>query len=494
MAIGLTIAKKNVTGIFMISASCLLAISWLISRFELQRYFLILLSFLLPFSYEYPLNGGETINMPTEPMLAIGAFSIGWDIVKKNILIKELFNHQVIWILFFLISFVIGTFFSTILWVSVKFSIVNLTYILIFFVWQKHLFKIHSNLFPILLSFYSLAFLMVLAKSIYQLGLYDWNVVTIKGIFRPFYKDNTIFGATAALLTAFWILCISRNKKNIFNIICFSTGILLFTGTILSNCRAAFLSLIFCIIVRIALYIKLRLKHLAASFVLGILLLGTFHETIYNMLSENRAVSHAKKFDYMDQIASSGNISTDVSNIERLNRWISGLRMFLEKPFTGFGPGTYQFTYIPYQKHEWMNRLTVTDPWHLPENSGGTAHSEYVLALSEMGVLGIVGFLIILGRLVWIAFEKSRNHPQRRTIIIAFTVISTYIFHAFFNNFLNTDKFAFLFWGSIAWMMASFELQKKRTNKTPSKISKLNDQGTNVRNGEPKVVANYTPV
>ena len=106
-----------------------------------------------------------------------------------------------------------------------------------------------------------------------------------------------------------------------------------------------------------------------------------------------------------------------------------------------------------------MNPLTVKDPWHVPENSGGTAHSEYLLALSEMGLLGIISLFLLFYSWTWIAFVKARNHPQRLNIIIGFAVLSTYLFHAFFNNFLNTDKFAFLFWGTAAWMVSQYELK-----------------------------------
>jgi O-antigen ligase len=136
---------------------------------------------------------------------------------------------------------------------------------------------------------------------------------------------------------------------------------------------------------------------------------------------------------------------------------MAGIGMLAEKPVTGFGPGTYQFAYIPFQKPEFTNRLTVSDPWHIPENSGGTAHSEYILALSEMGILGIMALLIFLIRLGMIAFVKTRNHQNHIVFTVAFCALATYFFHAFFNNFLSTDKFAFLFWGMAAWMVSNYE-------------------------------------
>jgi putative inorganic carbon (hco3(-)) transporter len=141
---------------------------------------------------------------------------------------------------------------------------------------------------------------------------------------------------------------------------------------------------------------------------------------------------------------------------------VSSIRMFKNKPLTGFGPGTYQFTYIPYQDESLKNRLTVTNPWDIPENSGGTAHSEYLLAMSEMGILGIMAWLILLSRWIYISFNLNVLPMYRKNIVAAFVALSTYMFHGVFNNFLNTDKVAFLFWATAAWLTVNYHLSNEQ--------------------------------
>ena len=51
-----------------------------------------------------------------------------------------------------------------------------------------------------------------------------------------------------------------------------------------------------------------------------------------------------------ENIQSISNITTDDSNTERLNRWSSAISMFKERPVFGWGPGTFQFQYAPFQK------------------------------------------------------------------------------------------------------------------------------------------------
>lgn len=442
----------------------LILASWLISQYKLHNYFLMVLAFALPFSVEIPVSDSVNMFIPGEPMLALAIFTLGWDMLRKPSHLRELFSGESKWIIPLLACFAISVAFSTMLMVSVKFSIINISYILVFFLWQKLLFKDRPGFFPKLLILFSLAQLVVLAFSVFQFAEFNWNPVTTKGIFRPFYKDHTIFGAACAFLSSFWFLYATKATPPKSRLLMIVLGILFLGGVFLSFSRAAFLSFVFFILIWIALQIGMRVKHIALAALLGVVLIGVYQQQLLRHLYSNKLISRDPSLSYMERIESSGNISTDISNLERLNRWYSGLKMAAERPLTGFGPGTYQFEYIPYQHPKLMNRLTVKNPWSIPENSGGTAHSEYILALSEMGFIGLASLLLLLGRWFWIAFEKARAHPQRKNILIAFAVMSTYLFHGAFNNFLTTDKFAFLFWGFAAWMVANYEQKSPDTS------------------------------
>jgi O-antigen ligase len=438
----------------------LILLSWLVSRLQLHYYLMCFLAILLPFSFEFPITENLNINIPSEPLLAIAVFSIGWESIRRPGLLKEFFRKENIWVILFLLSFFITSAFSDLLWVSVKYTIVTTSYILVFYFWIQHLIREKTDFFPKLILLYSISVLIVLAFSIYAFKQFDWNPITIRGIFRPFYKDNTILGATVAMLTGFWLVTAIRVKTLTVKILCLLFSLLFLAGTVLSNSRAAALSLLVFGVTWSLLVLRIRINQIAVAVVSMIIVLGIFRGSVLNFLMENKHLSHSSESGYFEQLQSSGNISSDISNIERMNRWISAWGMFTDRPLTGFGPGTYQFVYIPYQKKEYMSRLTVKDPWHIPENSGGTAHSEYFLVLSEMGILGILTWLLLIGQWSWVAFEKSRSNPRRTQIVMAFAVLSTYLFHAFFNNFLTTDKFAFLFWGTAAWMMVNIDGKK----------------------------------
>lgn len=460
VASGIFIAQKFFFVSILLFAGALLLASLLISTFRLHYHFFMLLALALPFSIEFPVSENLKINMPSEPMLAMALFTLCWDILKKPALLRELFSGESKWAIPLLACFLIAICFSVRKVVSLKFSAVNLGYILVFLLWMKLFFKNRPDFFLKLLILFSLSQLIVLAFSVWQLSGFDWNRATVKGIFRPFYKDHTIFGATVAILSAFWLVSAAKTQSLLRKLPFFTLGLIFSVGVLLSSSRAAFLSLVFFILVWIALQIRIRIKHMVLGLVLAAVFAGVYQNELVQFFNSNTKISHDSSASYVERIESSGNINTDISNRERISRWYAGLKMAEQRPLTGFGPGTFQFEYIPFQNPKLSNRLTVKNYWHIPENSGGTAHSEYVLALSEMGFPGLFALLLLLGRWTWLAFERPGNYPQRKNMIIAFAAISTYLFHGAVNNFLSTDKFAFLFWGFAAWLNASYELSK----------------------------------
>jgi O-antigen ligase len=155
--------------------------------------------------------------------------------------------------------------------------------------------------------------------------------------------------------------------------------------------------------------------------------------------------------NFSEQIESVSNISTDASNLERINRWNSAIRMFQEKPFLGFGPATYMFQYAPYQ--------FSYDKTIISTNAGdrGNAHSEYLGPLSEEGVFGLLSILLVIGLTIYTAlnlYRKEQNRFVRLLSMIIILGLFTYYIHGFLNDFLDLDKTSALFWGFTAIIVA----------------------------------------
>jgi len=166
------------------------------------------------------------------------------------------------------------------------------------------------------------------------------------------------------------------------------------------------------------------------------------------MLEQNRQGSTNNLSKHAQSIT---NITTDDSNMERINRWKCAMRMFKEKPAFGWGPGTYMFEYAPFQFS--YDRTSIST------NAGnrGNAHSEYIGPLAESGVLGMLTFLLIVIFVVYYGIKVYRNTADDTLKKIAISVLIgliTYFFHGTLNNFLDTDKASVPFWGFIGIIVA----------------------------------------
>ena len=113
--------------------------------------------------------------------------------------------------------------------------------------------------------------------------------------------------------------------------------------------------------------------------------------------------------------------------------------MVKERPVFGYGPGTYSFEYARFQNPE---NLTI-----ISTNFGnlGNAHSEYLSALSETGIPGLLFFLafviFVFYKAITLYYATPINELKKRIFIMAIIIsLSTYFIHAFLNNFLDTDK------------------------------------------------------
>ncbi|PIY02858.1 MAG: hypothetical protein COZ21_11985, partial [Bacteroidetes bacterium CG_4_10_14_3_um_filter_31_20] len=194
-----------------------------------------------------------------------------------------------------------------------------------------------------------------------------------------------------------------------------------------------------------------------------VVLLLLFWTQIYMKLEKNRQDTSS---NFSEQLQSITNVSTDASNLERLNRWDCAVRMFKEKPVFGWGPGTYMFKYAPFQLS--YERTIIST------NSGdlGNAHSEYLGPLSESGILGTLTFLAVVIASIYYAMRVYRKTKDKNVKIIVLSVtigLITYYTHGILNNFLDTDKLSALFWGYTAIIVALDIAENEKKNESMPK-------------------------
>ena len=179
-----------------------------------------------------------------------------------------------------------------------------------------------------------------------------------------------------------------------------------------------------------------------------VVLFLTFQEKIFMKLEKNRQDSSNNLTEHVQSIS---NISSDASNLERVNRWSCAIRMFQDKPVFGFGPGTYMFKYAPYQ-FSYEKTIISTN-----NGDNGNAHSEYIGPLAEQGLFGMLSIVAIFITILYTGLKTYNrlNNKESRVYILVFLLgLITYFVHGVLNNFLDQDKAAVPFWAFVAAIVA----------------------------------------
>jgi putative inorganic carbon (hco3(-)) transporter len=411
---------------------------------------LLLITFLTPFAVNLKdAEFGIGISLPTEPLM----FGVMLLFVLK-LLHERFYDHRImkhpvtIAIVINLVWIFITCFTSEFPIVSIKFMVARLWFVIPFYFAGILLFTDFKNIrkFQWL---YIIPLLVVIFYTLYNHSTYGFDKPHSNMVMKPFYNDHTAYGAIIALfLPIFSGFTLSRLYKNSYRLLAFIVLSILVTGIVFSYSRAAWISVAAALAVFMLVRFRIRFYWVLFALIIGIGFFFMFRFQFLDKLEKNKQDSST---DFVEHVQSISNISSDASNLERINRWAAAIRLFKEKPIFGWGPGTYQFVYAPYQRSKEKTIIST--------NYGdmGNAHSEYIGPMSESGILGMLTFLgivvtsIITGLRV---YRRAKNKEVRLISLMIILGLISYYVHGFMNNFLDTDKASVPFWGFTAILVA----------------------------------------
>lgn len=284
-------------------------------------------------------------------------------------------------------------------------------------------------------------------------------------VMKPFFKDHTSYGAVLAMMIPPVVAMVWRQSQSTLARVMWSLGLAwLVLGTILSFTRAAWVSLAAVAGLWVLMKLGVKLKSAVAGGLVALGLLSLSFDALVIQLERNKQDSSD---DLAQHVESISNVSSDDSNLERLNRWSCAWAMFQARPIWGFGPGTYQFEYAPFQTSSLRTRISTNNA------DLGNAHSEYLGPLAEQGLVGLLAFLGLLLVTCHLGFKLHRvlvNPDDRRLAMGLFLGLMTYFVHGVLNNYLDTDKASAPFWGFLA-LLVVMDLQAQNTGKSHEEIA-----------------------
>ena len=412
---------------------------------------LLCMALLTPFAVNMALMPGMELSMPVEPMMILFTLFFLFRVLVARNYDMRLLRHPVsLLLLASLLWMLVTSCTSRLPWVSFKYLLARIWFVVPFFFAAAQVF---SNRLRIRQFFWVYAIglaVVILIATGKTLGNFS-DLQTLHRVMRPFYNDHTAYGCAIALLlpACFYFLTSGRGEKRaetfILPLLIF---FLLCVGLFFSYCRAAWISVLAAIGVYVLVRLGMKVKWMVLLFGLGVGVFFVYQSDVLYKLGKNHQDS---SYDLAGQIKSISNISTDASNLERLNRWASAMRLWKESPVLGIGPGTYQFVYGSYQKSYQLSTISTN------AGDNGNAHSEYIGPMTEQGLPGVllVAALFLTTFATGVRVYRTARDRDVGRMALAFTLsLLTYYVHGVFNNFLDTDKLSVPLWAFTAVVVA----------------------------------------
>ena len=404
------------------------------------KYMMYFLAFATPLSVHLIDERYSTVNLslPTEPLIILLFIGVLLKLLSsKNIQLAELKTVLSILILTDFAWLGFSAIFSTMPMISVKYVLMKSWYIVVFYFLAAKFFRSERVIKKFLWTF----IVSIVILSTYTLFMHSaggFSRAFAYTAMRPFLPDHGMYAA-----------CISFIVPVLF--------VFMVVAVALSFTRASWISLVVSLGLYFVFTLGIRFKYLV---LIGVLAVGSLLSNMDNLLTDLSRNKNESDDNIENHLQSVSNVSSDPSNLERLNRWNSAIRMWEDKPLMGWGPGTYTFQYGPYQLPHEMTIIST--------NAGtlGGIHSEYLRPLAESGLLGALLFVGVVLGVFSLGFKHQRllTGADKYISMAVFLGLVTYFAHAVLNNYSEFDKIAVPLYSFMA-VLTAIEIRYQNAQK-----------------------------
>ncbi|MFN7115731.1 MAG: O-antigen ligase family protein [Saprospiraceae bacterium] len=424
---------------------------------DFRKIFFLLLCF-LPLSTEVTLPNGFSTDLPSEPLI-VGLMGVFFLYVLRypTAVAAAFFRHPITLLLLLHLGWMlVATVQSSELFVSVKFFLAKIWYVVTFYFLAGLLLKEEKDVrqaFWIIFIPLIFTILIVLARH----AQYGFSFEMVYKVLSPFYRNHVTYAAIMAIMVPWvWFARYWYPAWSTRWWVLLGGLLLLLVAVQLSYTRAAYLAIFVAagayVMIRLRLT-KLTLAGAAVVAFIGLTYLGTDERYLELAPNYERTITHT---DFGNLIEATYQLE-DISTMERVYRWVAAFQMIGDKPWFGFGPGNFYNFYKGYTVTSF--RTYVSDN---PEQSG--VHSYYLMTLVDQGIPGLIIFLLFLfGALIYgeNIYHRTKDVMNRRIVMIALLMIVVISLLQLINDLIETDKVGPFFFISLA-LLVNVDLQNRR--------------------------------
>jgi O-antigen ligase len=282
---------------------------------------------------------------------------------------------------------------------------------------------------------------MIILAIIRHAG-FQFSFVGINKSLFPFFRNHVNYSALLVCLfpTGYIFLKASGSKTKLRLIICFLL-LVAFAGLILAYSRGAWLALPIGILAYWFIQkgiIRVAITFTAIAIISSVIFLFQNQRFLAFQLNHDQTYFHEKLHEHLTATVT----LEDVSNGERIYRWIAGAYMVVNKPITGFGTNSFYPAYKSYT-------LPAYKTWVSNNPDHSTVHNYFLLVTIEQGLPGLCIFFVLIVYMFTCCqkvYIHAANPLYKQLAICAGTTLAMILFLNFFSDLLETDKIGGLFW------------------------------------------------
>ena len=411
-----------------------------------SRIIFYLIVILVPFSAEMQIPMfGSALQVPTEPLIImLLAFWVVQSIYINNKEKIELKSTQrvnyVIYLFLSVLAISIVT--SSLPVVSAKYFANTLWYVTVCYFFVKSNFRSIYSV-KVLISIFFLLSDLVVIYTLIRHAATGFSSYTSNEVVQPFFSEHGTYAAYLSIIFGIAVGISFSLERRFLRLFARLTSIILFVGIIFSYTRAAWLGIAVMLLFLIVIKSKdlLRFKtFISISIVAGLVTIFIVYFGVQSSLERN--------------VQSITDVEKNLSNLERVDRWMAAINMIKAYPIVGVGYGTYPFHFKKYQDHRFDTPIS---------NFFGFPHNDYLQLFSETGIFGISFWLLLF--LIYYrtgikCYFTIRDNVKQNILLGSLGGIITYLVHAFFNGYLQYDKVAIPFWVTLAIGIICIELSR----------------------------------
>lgn len=426
------------------------------------QYLFYLLMLSIPWSIEYSFDSSLGTDLPDEPLMLLAALSIIIYLTyKKDVKrVRKLHPLIIIILLQFLWS-IITVITSTEVVLSVKYLLAKSWYLMAFVALPVFLFrdeKVLRRSFALLLC----SMMAVMIVSLTRHGILSFEFGRVNDALHPFFRNHVNYSALLIFMVPLLIAALQLASSKIVRICLYCLLSITLIAAYFSYARGAWLGLA----AGIVAYWLLRKRLLVFGF---LLFLTVIVGTVFWLRSNERFVEFSNDYkstiyhkNFREHLIATYRLK-DLSNAERIYRWIAAVRMVRDSWQTGFGPSTFYHQYKSYT-------LPAFKTYVSDNKEQSTVHNYFLLTLIEQGILGCLLFVSLLIALLSYCqriYFRTKEKFWRVVISASASVLIMQCVINFLSDMIETDKVGSIFYLCIAVIIIA-DLKTRKEISDPS--------------------------